>query len=162
MSHNASANGCSTATIESLAAEVRVLMVGNRQITLSVAKQLDRIDYFGYGIEAITPFGRVRTGATVTLDRKLPRRPAKVIPGKHEYIPDLLNGGGMWYESYTAEPWLEVIGRSELPDNTKGSLIIFEVDSRRELTSYSDHDPDEIARIEAMANLPLIVLAGLR
>ena len=157
-----STNGSKTATVETLTAEVRVLMVGNRQITLSVAKQLDRIDYYGYGIDAITPFGRIKTGATVTLDRTLPRRPAKVIPSKHEYMPDLLgNGPGTWHESYTAEPWLEVIGRSELPD-TKGSLIIFEVDSRRDLALYSDQDPDEIARIEAMANLPLIVLAGLR
>ena len=36
-------NGSSTATVETLTAEVRVLMVGNRQITLSVAKQLDEV-----------------------------------------------------------------------------------------------------------------------
>jgi hypothetical protein len=43
------------ATVEALTAEVRVLMVGSRQITLSVARQLDRID-----ADAIQPFGRVR------------------------------------------------------------------------------------------------------
>lgn len=44
-----------TATVESLTAEVRVLMVGNRQITLSVAKQLDLVDD-----RKLEVFGRVR------------------------------------------------------------------------------------------------------
>lgn len=43
-----------TATVETLTAEVRVLMVGSRQVTLSVFGQLDRV-----GIHAIEPFGRV-------------------------------------------------------------------------------------------------------
>lgn len=46
-----------TATVETLAAEVRVLMVGNRQITLSVARQLDRV-----GLCDLEPFGRVKLG----------------------------------------------------------------------------------------------------
>lgn len=33
-----------TAKVETLTAQVRVLMVGNRQITLSVARQLDHVD----------------------------------------------------------------------------------------------------------------------
>jgi len=48
----------STATVEVLTAEVRVLMVGSRQVTLSVARQLDEVDPF-----LIKPFGRIRTGA---------------------------------------------------------------------------------------------------
>lgn len=44
-----------TATVETLTAEVRVLMVGSRQVTLSVAKQLDRVRY-----EDIEPLGRVK------------------------------------------------------------------------------------------------------
>lgn len=44
----------STATVETLTAEVRVLMVGNRQITASVAKQLDQVH-----ITAIEVFGRI-------------------------------------------------------------------------------------------------------
>ena len=47
-------NGSTTATVETLTAEVRVLMVGNRQITLSVAKQLDEVP-----IAEIEVFGRV-------------------------------------------------------------------------------------------------------
>jgi len=44
-----------TATVETLTASVHVLMVGNRQITLSVARQLDREAY-----SALEPMGRVR------------------------------------------------------------------------------------------------------
>lgn len=47
-----------TATVEALTAEVRVLMVGSRQITLSVARQLDVLDE----LSAIEVFGRVRLG----------------------------------------------------------------------------------------------------
>ena len=46
------------ARIDVLTAEVRVLMVGSRQITVSVARQLDQIEPGD-----IEPFGRVRTGA---------------------------------------------------------------------------------------------------
>jgi hypothetical protein len=45
------------ATVEVLAAEVRVLMVGSRQVTLSVYRQLDEVH-----IATIEPFGRVRSG----------------------------------------------------------------------------------------------------
>ena len=44
-----------TATVETLTAEVRVLKVGNRQITLSVAKQLDRCQ-----LGELEPMGRVK------------------------------------------------------------------------------------------------------
>lgn len=44
----------STATVEALTAEVRVLMVGSRQVTLSVARQLDEVAWWD-----ITPFGRI-------------------------------------------------------------------------------------------------------
>jgi len=50
-------NGQQTATVETLVAEVRVLMVGSRQITLSVAKQLDVIP-----LSRLKPFGRVKLG----------------------------------------------------------------------------------------------------
>jgi hypothetical protein len=44
-----------TATVEVLTAEVRVLMVGSRQVTLSVYRQLDETLP-----ECIEPFGRVK------------------------------------------------------------------------------------------------------
>lgn len=43
------------ATVQTLTAEVRVLMVGSRQITLSVFRQLDAVCS-----TAIRPFGRVK------------------------------------------------------------------------------------------------------
>lgn len=46
-----------TATVETLTAEVRVLMVGSRQVTLSVAKQLDVV-----ALADLTTFGRVKLG----------------------------------------------------------------------------------------------------
>jgi hypothetical protein len=46
-----------TSTVETLSAEVRVLMVGSRQVTLSVVKQLDRVRY-----PQLEPFGRVHSG----------------------------------------------------------------------------------------------------
>lgn len=46
-----------TAQVEVLTAEVRTLMVGSRQVTLSVYRQLDDVSPL-----LITPFGRVRDG----------------------------------------------------------------------------------------------------
>lgn len=46
-----------TATVETLTASVNVLQYGNRQITLSVAKQLDVVSPY-----SIEPMGRVRLG----------------------------------------------------------------------------------------------------
>lgn len=50
-------SGQATATVEVLTAEVRVLMVGSRQITLSVAKQLDTVNLYD-----LDPMGRVKLG----------------------------------------------------------------------------------------------------
>lgn len=47
----------SSAVVETLTAEVRVLMVGNRQVTLSVYRQLDLVE-----LEEMEPFGRVNDG----------------------------------------------------------------------------------------------------
>lgn len=49
-------NGSTTATVETLTAEVRVLQVGNRQVTLSVVNQLDRVRY-----SELEPMGRVHS-----------------------------------------------------------------------------------------------------
>ena len=55
-----------TATVETLTAEVRVLMVGSRQITLSVARQLDSYNIFDtydhFDLDQFVPFGRIRAG----------------------------------------------------------------------------------------------------
>jgi len=46
-----------TATVDVLTAEVRVLMIGSRQVTMSVYKQLDWI-----APDKIVPFGRINDG----------------------------------------------------------------------------------------------------
>jgi hypothetical protein len=48
-------NGCASATVQTLTAEVRTLMVGSRQVTLSVFNQLDTRP-----VDEIDVFGRVR------------------------------------------------------------------------------------------------------
>lgn len=84
-----------TAEVQTLTAEVRVLMVGNRQVTLSVARQLDE---FHLGIEPaehFEPFGRVRTGLkTLQLDSNL-WRDTMITPqwewvGRHAQSGDLV------------------------------------------------------------------------
>jgi len=49
-----------SASVEVLAAEVRVVMVGNRQITLSVYRQLDEVE-----VDEMEPWGRVRASRDV-------------------------------------------------------------------------------------------------
>jgi hypothetical protein len=63
------ANGFATATVETLTAEVRCLMVGSRQVTLSVYRQLDTVDHAD--AEAL---GRVRTG-----DKSVPDRTIELV-----------------------------------------------------------------------------------
>lgn len=50
------------ATVEVLTAEVRTLMVGSRQVTLSVYRQLDEVSPWTDHISTFEPFGRVRSG----------------------------------------------------------------------------------------------------
>lgn len=49
--------GADTATVETLTAQVQVLTFGNRQVTLSVYRQLDTVS-----IDLIEPWGRVNAG----------------------------------------------------------------------------------------------------
>jgi hypothetical protein len=69
----------STATISSLTAEVRVLTIGNKQVTLSVAKQLDVLrPEYGDSTSDISPFGRIPDGDEDYRGRRLHR--ASVTP----------------------------------------------------------------------------------
>jgi len=70
-------NGANTATVQTLTAEVRVLMVGSRQITMSVFKQLDHrpieeIELFGR-VSVPNDYGIVRVVGRSTLDGTLVR-----------------------------------------------------------------------------------------
>lgn len=173
----------STATVETLTAEVRVLMVGNRQVTLSVYRQLDQVPLLG-----MDPFGRVRDGkdeGTWVVGRSkeggvLVRAFVEPEPYATEIYADELSGK----VTFCSPLWP---GANQPPKTVtfRGRRVRF----ARELVEYCDHhrrDPrqkcgtwsanglnEEIAaalaeedermapHIEA-ATLPLIVLAGLR
>lgn len=102
-----------TATVEALTAEVRALMIGSRQVTLSVYRQLDTVPH-----EQCEPFGRVRdskdepgciwvvgrdtTGALIR-SKRYPARDSKSITispmekwasrGVHDTLPRKLTDG---------------------------------------------------------------------
>lgn len=143
-----------TATVETLTAEVRVLMVANRQITLSVARQLDRIDW-PWGdppLSEFTPFGRVRTGSRVTATRRLNGRPLVVDSSRHDCVD------GQWTEDFQTDAFVEVIGRLE-SDHSLALLVAAYFDPTRDGHEWAE----EWATIrEWHSTLPLIVLAGLR
>ena len=125
--------GTNTATIETLTAEVRVLMVGSRQVTLSVARQLDRVR-----LADMEPFGRIK------LDRDDDRH---CLIGKHRETGVLvLASGPKLLEPFGERP------SSDAGGGISGVMlkkIWAEWDSQAQVREY-------------VKSLPLIVLAGLK
>lgn len=181
--------GKSTATVETLTAEVRVLMVGSRQVTLSVYGQLDWI-----GSDDIEPFGRVRPrdakyGYVYLIGRHpesgaLVRASAPVdIRGVHDEI-----GGDVYRQRWeTAEREAERLdAEAERHENWCGQVEgnvafassagqVFEnarqardqaAAQLRNATAIRDEyarvATPYLARAAELNALPLIVLAGLR
>ena len=122
-----------TATIETLTAEVRVLMVGRRQVTLSVYRQLDR-----YDASLIEPFGRIRD--------------SRDKDSRRIYVVGCTPGGVLARSDTSIYPtpvdciWT----RSELDGFSEERLAL-------EAHLYELH----CRRAEEWPALPLIVLAGL-
>lgn len=129
-------SGSKTATVEALAAEVRVLMVGSRQVTLSVYNQLDVVPPDG-----IEPFGRVSP--------KGARWRTVEVVGRGE-------GGALARSWVPLEPF-------DIPESYYGIVRIFQGDLGQ---SYGWPFGTPIAEVRAFSaewrRLPLIVLAGLR
>lgn len=125
-----------TATVETLTAEVRVLMVGNRQITLSVYRQLDDFEYLGEpDLSQFNVFGRVRTGTKYVIDIE------------HDYYGKNVVTKG--------EAWAEFVGRDERTRALTRLVVL----------TYQDLGlvPDlKETLLKWKYELPLIVLAGLR
>lgn len=136
------ARSARSATVDVLTAEVRVLMVGRRQVTMSVFSQLDKVPH-----SEIAPFGRVNpkdanrneihlvgSGPDGTLVRsRIWRWPH---PGSHKpYYLDSNPGGSDQY----------LFDRAK--EERKAGV-------RRDWCTQSEW--------ETMSALPLIVLAGLR
>lgn len=165
------------AMVEVLTAEVRVLQVGRRQVTLSVVRQLDWADPAD-----VEPFGRVRTGDN------LPGRPRVIDsmgssrvkqPGAVEVVG---SAAGVLVRSVAWRAGLTCTsGGSACPEARaiSAELDRFKVRGQppspmtpgyqRALDRYMAHvghdwtryDPDQ-QTYEMWEALPLIVLAGLK
>jgi len=141
----------STATVQTLTAEVRTLVVGSRQITMSVAKQLDVVP-----LTQLQVFGRVKLPSgdcwVIGSDPDGVLAVAKYLSawaiGKIEQFKTLSNDA---QNSYEAERQMDRVG--------------IYADSRtwiNDLIESGEASAMGIARSEAAAATPLIVLAGLR
>jgi hypothetical protein len=137
-----------TATVEVLTAEVRVLMVGSRQVTLSVAKQLDEVEP-----EDIQIFGRICMGSRLPF-------------GIMDQIEVIGSAGGVLVRSkLTLERYLcgsRGRDRSRMTYNGVDAICLT-CPEHRHVPDVKAHfwtsHPFEWDEWEA---LPLIVLAGLR
>lgn len=135
-------------SVESLTAEVRILQVGSKPVTLSAARQLDSVH-----ASEIRPFGRVR------IDPK----PAE---GLIEVIGSV---NGVLARSSASSRQVECPGYNTRPYHNYGLPQV--VCRRHRATSAADgagkrHEWTEYTPsqelYEAWMALPLIVLAGLR
>jgi hypothetical protein len=142
-----------TATVEVLTAEVRVLMVGSRQVTLSVYRQLDRVppgdiepfgrvsdsrdvsesDYYKRSVHVV---GRLRASGALCAskgwhDKQAPRRQVERVAGTYR--------DGEWVEPHNQ--WIETLEEFEY-----------------RLALYHEC----VRLVDEWEALPLIVLAGLR
>lgn len=168
-----------TATVQALTAEVRVLMVGSRQVTLSVFAQLDECPF-----EEVEAFGRVRArdhdGLWVVGRRLVDGSLVKSQPGAHAVWP--LSSG-----QYDAvDHWWAHVGYQERArmktvsgKYSLGNGILYDGGMRRcvsdahsadDLWPSADRALSEIGiwltakryAYKEAGELPLIILAGLR
>jgi hypothetical protein len=181
-------NRPATATVEVLTAEVRVLMVGSRQVTLSVARQLDWVER-----SELEPFGRVRLvagevligrdpGGVLTLAELWPETPSVPIIHRDELAQPILV-----CLTTLSENRDEMTGGVTLP--FEGEMVGFDHPTFDLFPDCFQHEREGLPRCEqrwdfrgqersiralmvahqhltarraADESLPLIVLAGLR
>ena len=131
-----------TATVKVLTAEVRVLMVGHRQVTLSVFRQLDSVPKGD-----IDPFGRVRDPKHTTLE-------GISVVGRNK------KGGGLVRSWLCLEPPPE--SRWADPESYRGvGHDAFAISAAAGVQAQLDRWEQEKPFADDWARLPLIVLAGL-
>lgn len=130
-----------TATIEVLTAEVRTLLIGHRQVTLSVYRQLDNV----HPCE-IEPFGRVSDGKE--------ERGAVYVVGRNRRDGALVKSA-RWFYDWRIELW---------PDEDEGPQITIGPAPHGHWVQPGGPFHREAVVEEGIdwLNLPLIVLAGLR
>lgn len=172
-----------TATVQALTAEVCVLMVGSRQVTLSVAKQLDRVV-----LSDMHPFGRVNLGEPGTVIGRSLKTGALVLSSYDTYrrTPYILEGElktkiivcertlreGSEYLRLSYFDRSILVSRSCADGCGVQSHDSYQVKDRcphwktngadSEISALiADHDRIEAANLRA-SELPLIVLAGLK
>lgn len=138
-----------TARVEVLTAEVRVLMVGSRQVTLSVFRQLDRVDH-----RDIEPWGRIS-------DKAEANDTVTVVGRSLRTEWHRVNDGGALVRSSLSADRLRVEAHlwrtAALCHDDDGTWLQAH---QREIRAVV---AEEWARIaDEWAALPLIVLAGLR
>lgn len=130
-----------TATVEVLTAQVRVLMVGSRQVTLSVYRQLDWADP-----REMTPFGRIRDEVT---ERSFRREVDDW--GVSRYVQD----GGLWAIGCNSTGDLV---RSHLPKPPKSVA-----QARLDRWTLTDDEFAAMTRLwDEWSDLSLVILAGLK
>lgn len=134
-----------TAMVEVLTAQVRVLMVGSRQVTLSVFRQLDEVDF-----EEVIPFGRVR-------DRNSDSY--RDIIGIHIKDGSLVRAPlqrPVYETSYTRTQYLKNINTLHWLSST----------AQKEGKEQQEEYREDLVRWDSQAarfsKLPLIILAGLK
>ncbi len=170
-----------TATVETLTAEVRVLMVGSRQITLSVYGQLDRSD-------EIVPFGRVRPrGAKwgwiylIGRDQETGALARMSVPGNgHAIGEELRRDEYAWQwddlerqakrlehqagldevQAGKNSSWRDEFSAKAREQRDKAASLFKEAADLRQ--EYADEAAPLAEQAVELAKLPLIVLAGLR
>lgn len=152
-----------TATVETLTAEVRVLMVGSRQVTMSVYNQLDHADIVE--IEW-PPFGRVhpRDTAMDTVYVVGRHRGTGALVRCHLVNSDEIRRFGK--RCYGHSDYDDYVRESRGPTELVEKLDLYRYVGAP--TSLKGHgwgstEWDAAKAVwDRLANLPLIVLAGLR
>ena len=152
-----STNGSATATVATLTAEVHVLQVGNRQITMSVYNQLD---HAGLGEIEWPPFGRVHP-------RSVDRHTLYLV-GRHEHTGALVRSQlidpSQIAATYRKRDYARNDpGRFTGPGRVAGSLVEYAYEPAWHNCGWADETwATALETWAQLADLPLIVLAGLR
>lgn len=171
-----------TATVETLTAEVRVLMVGSRQVTLSVYRQLDR-----HPSDQVRPFGRVSdkqdesrygcrnvfvVGCDVTTGVLVRSEHFVVDPKPQRYKElidrrDIKSGRSYTNQRNSVQPFSAERRKEERRQVHSrrvqhGSGVWVWAESMDEYKERVSAWEEAVSKYKEWTSLPLIVLAGLR
>lgn len=154
-----------TVAVETLTAEVRVLMVGSRQVTLSVARQLDSYELQDDESIGFMPFGRIRTGARGEKFVRCKRddKDAEWFPIAHE-CPNQHGTCGHWKQYFNGKMVCGTAERLELREYDYQWIGRRAPTRNLIVVNAFENDLDDKSDPESWAwkDLPLIVLAGLK